>query len=487
MLFNSFGFLMFFLITTIIYYIIPHKFRWILLLLSSYVFYMNWAPIFIILLVFITFINFIASLLIYHEQNAKLKKNLLVTCLIINFSFLAIFKYALFFTNSVISFLNAFDAEIPYATLYIILPMGISFFIFQATSYTIDVYKEKIKPIKHYGLFSLFIAFYPQLVAGPIERSEHLLPQFKEEKNFNLHEIVYGLKIMIYGFFKKMVIADRLSVAVDTIYNAPNLYSGLALFIATTFFAFQVYCDFSGYSDIAVGCARVLGFKLMYNFKAPFLSKNAKELWTKWHVSLTYWFRDYVYIPLGGNSLGNERKYLNTLITFTLSGLWHGASWNYAIWGAVSAVFKIISEITEKYVLKVRKLFGSKANIFDNFSIFVTFLTFVFSLIFFRSTSLSDAIYILNNMLADFGSWFNFSYFYNTVINLGISSFEFIISIIAISFLMTMEKLSGDKQVFDYFETVSFAKRYSFYVVITIMIFTWGVFYNAGEFIYFQF
>ena len=344
MLFNSFTFIVFFIAVSALYFVLPHKIRWILLLAASCIFYMAWNPKLIILILITIFINYTAALYIYKYKKQKGKKILILT-LFIDFGLLFIFKYLGFMNDTLLAL---FGDNWPIKTLNIILPMGISFYTFQAASYTIDVYRGTIKPERHFGIFALFVMFFPQLVAGPIERSENLLPQFYEKHKFDFERIISGLRIMMWGFFKKIVIADRAATAVNAIYNSAQSYSGLYLVIATVLFAFQIYCDFSGYSDIAKGCARVLGFRLMDNFKNPYLSGSIKEFWRRWHISLSTWFMDYIYIPLGGNRAGKLKKYRNLIVTFLISGLWHGANWTFVLWGGIHGIYQVVGQMTYK-------------------------------------------------------------------------------------------------------------------------------------------
>lgn len=488
MLFNSFNFLVFFILVSVFYFVIPHKVRWILLLASSYYFYMCWKPELIILIVFSTFMNYIVSLMIYREKSLDKRKKYLIISLLINFGLLFIFKYLVFINQSIMSIFTTFGADYPFSTFDIILPMGISFYTFQAASYTIDVYRKKIKPVRNYGIFSLYITFFPQLVAGPIERSENLLPQFYKKHNFDLERIVMGIKIMIYGFFKKIVIADRISVAVNTIFNNPTGYSGLYFVLASFLFSFQIYCDFSGYSDIAVGAAKVLGFDLMANFKTPFLSKSIREFWSRWHISLSSWFSDYVYIPLGGSRCSKIKHYRNIFITFLVSGLWHGANFTYIIWGGLHGIFQIMGSITQNARNKFKELIGIKDTKLAGFiSIIITFSLFSFSLIFFRANTISEALYIIKNLFYRFSHWGTPQYLYEVVTGLGINLVELIVIFSAIVILMTFEILSGKNQVYDYIEKKNIVFRFMFYILITTIVLTVGVYYNAGEFIYFQF
>ena len=453
MLFNSFHFILFFIIVVVMYYLLPYRFRWILLLIASYYFYICWRPkelIFILLIIFSTFVNYIFSIAMYRQKNAVKRKRYLFITLFINFGLLFLFKYAVFLNESFMNIISkailwyyrSFGAEqailksqfflehYPARDFDIILPMGISFYTFQATAYSIDVYRRQIKPIKHYGIFSLFITFFPQLVAGPIERSRNLLPQFYKKHTFQKENVLLGLKWMLWGFFKKIVIADRVSTAVNTIYNAAQSYSGFYFVFATILFAFQIYCDFSGYSDIAFGSAKVLGFDLMHNFEKPYLSKSIKELWRRWHISLSTWFMDYIYIPLGGNKKGKLRKCFN---------------------------------------------------------LFITFLLFCASLIIFRANTISDAVYIFQHIFDNIQQWTNAQYIYEITTSMGINLFELTIVLLSILILILLEIITAKDFVITGVEKTNCVLRLAFYVFLTVWILSTGVFYNSGEFIYFQF
>lgn len=323
MSFCSLQFVLFFAVIFGIYFTIPRKYQWILLLISSYYFYMCWRPEFIFLLMLSTGINYCAAIYLEETRSVRKKKICFAASLLSNLFILFFFKYFNFFGENINALFRA--VSIPYSVpaLNIILPIGISFYTFQTMSYTIEVYRGNIKAERHPGYFALFVTYFPQLVAGPIEKAQNLLPQLKKEHEFHYEDAVYGTKLMVWGFFKKMVVADTLAVYVDQVYNnLSDITSGLTLMIATFFFAIQIYCDFSGYSDIARGCARIMGIRLMINFRSPlFFSKSTKEYWRRHHISLTNWFTEYVYIPLGGNRKGQLRKYLNNTITFLWSGL----------------------------------------------------------------------------------------------------------------------------------------------------------------------
>lgn len=333
MLFNSFAYALFLPVVFCLYWFLPHKYRWSLLLVASYYFYMSWNPKYVFLILFTTIVSYSAAILLEKKQDVRRKKAIICITAISCLGVLVYFKYFNFLSQAAIDFLSVFAIRLNPLTVDVLLPVGISFYTFQTLSYVIDVYKGDVKAEKHFGYYATFISFFPQLVAGPIERTRNLLPQIKDVHEFDYNQATYGLKLMAWGFFKKLVIADVLSKYVQMVYSSPYDYVGFALVLASLFFTIQIYCDFSGYSDIAIGTAKLLGINLMTNFKNPYLSASVKEFWSRWHISLSTWFRDYVYIPLGGNRVGKLRHNVNLLVTFLISGLWHGANWTFVVWG----------------------------------------------------------------------------------------------------------------------------------------------------------
>lgn len=416
MLFNSIEFFLFFILVVPFYFILPQKYRWFFLLLGSYYFYMSWRAEYGLLLLVCTLINYICGRLIAETNNTSQKKFLLGFALVTSLGLLFAYKYADFSNESLRAILNFFGKSYDIPRLNILLPMGISFFTFQTLSYTIDVYRKQIKAEKHFGIFALYVSFFPQLVAGPIERSTHLLNQFYEEHSWDSERTISGLKYIAWGLFKKIVVADRLAIYVDTIFNNVHQYHGLSLLFAVYFFAFQIYCDFSGYSDIAIGIGKILGFRFMRNFNFPYSSQTITEFWRRWHISLSTWLRDYLYIPLGGNRKGKLKTYSNIFITMFLGGIWHGANWTFVVWGAYQGIMLIISKFTQDIPDKLFKIFNpfflkkesrlSFLNKLQRLSplirIFFTFQLVSLGWIFFRANNLNDAVYVINNIFKDF-------------------------------------------------------------------------------------
>ena len=351
MLFNSLSFLIFSVIVFLCYWLLQkHKYQNILLLVSSYVFYGWWDWRFLFLIIGCSAVNYFAGKVIYSTNNNIKRKTCLAFCCIVCLGALCYFKYANFFISSFISVIKFFN---PYftsnLTLHILLPVGISFFTFQALSYTLDIYFGKLKPTNNWIEFFVFISFFPQLVAGPIERASNLLPQFQRERKFDFNDATQGICLIAYGLFKKMVVADILALYVDKVFRIPELYNSISCILATFFFSIQIYCDFSGYSDCARGIARLFGFELMLNFNRPYLADSFIDFWRRWHISLSTWFKDYVYIPLGGNRVGFGKLIRNVWIVFLLSGLWHGAAWTFVIWGGLHALYQTIDLIKRRY------------------------------------------------------------------------------------------------------------------------------------------
>ena len=399
MLFNSFEFLLFFPIVTIIYFLLPHKLRWFHLLVASCIFYMYFIPVYILILFFTIIIDYIAGIVIENATGQR-RKLFLSMSIVANVGVLAFFKYYNFFAANIdgIFHINHLNANIP--LLNIILPIGLSFHTFQAMSYTIEVYRGKQKAERHPGIYALYVMFYPQLVAGPIERPQNILHQFYEKHTFDYNNAVSGLRQMMWGMVKKVVVADRLALVTDPIFNNVHQQSGTGLAIGAVFFAFQIFCDFSGYSDIAIGAARVMGFHLMTNFNKPYHSRNISEFWRRWHISLSTWFRDYLYISLGGNRVSIPRMYFNLFFVFLVSGFWHGANWTFIIWGALHGFYLIYALLTKDARKKVNDGLGiSKIHWLNNtINVITTFTLVTFAWVFFRANNIKDAFFIVKKL-----------------------------------------------------------------------------------------
>lgn len=483
MLFNSIEFLFFFPIVTLFFFLIPHKFRWLFLLLASCFFYMYFKAIYIFILVFTIILDYRLGILIENSSTPKRRKQLLVISIVANVAVLAAFKYYNFFSENLNSLCDAvgMQAHLPYLSL--VIPIGLSFHTFQAMSYTIEVYRGHQQAEKKAGLYALYILFYPQVIAGPIERPQHLLPQLKEKQTVDYARITSGLKLMAWGLFKKVVIADRLAILVNTVYQYPQQHGSLSLIIATVFFAFQIFCDFSGYSDMAIGAARVMGFKLMTNFNQPYQAKTIREFWKRWHISLSTWFRDYLYISLGGKNVSIPRWYLNIFIVFLISGLWHGAAWTFLIWGALHAFYMITAHVTQKQREKLNRLLLLEKIWF--LPVLITFSLVSFAWIFFRAASISDACYIVTHLFSDGWNIFQLSSLKN-VVNLGLDTTQFLIAIAAIVLMEYVHYLQRTRNLSAFIESKNTLTRWCIYYGIVMAICLFGIF-QKHQFIYYQF
>jgi alginate O-acetyltransferase complex protein AlgI len=485
MLFNSLHFLVFFVVVTSLYFTIPHRYRWALLLASSCYFYMVFVPVYILILGFTILVDYFAGIFI-ETKGAHRKKLFLIASLIANIGVLAFFKYYNFLNDNLTQLLHFFNYQNPIPHLSILLPIGLSFHTFQAMSYTIEVYRGNQKAERNFGIYALYVMFYPQLVAGPIERPKNLIHQFYEKHSFDYKRVTDGIKLMAWGLFKKVVIADRVAVVVDSVYNNPYDYTGASLICATILFSFQIFCDFSGYSDIAIGAAQVMGFRLMKNFNQPYHSKSIHEFWNRWHISLSSWFRDYLYISIGGNRVTIPRLYLNIFIVFLLSGLWHGANWTFVLWGAINGFYLVIANITKDLRSRLRQLTGlTKHPFLDNsLQTLTTFGLVTFGWIFFKAKSLTIALYIIKHSLT--GLYHNIFNQLPLVLHPGLSQFDFITGIIAIVMMESIHRIQRKYGIRDWINAKPAYLRWSIYYAAILMIIFLGYFQNR-QFIYFQF
>ncbi len=485
MLFNSFQFLLFFPIVTLIYFILPHKFRWFHLLIASCVFYMAFIPIYILILFLTIIVDYIAGIWIENAAGRQ-RKLFLAMSIVANVGILGFFKYYNFFIENVnqIFLFSHIGASIPF--LKIALPIGLSFHTFQAMSYTIEVYRGNQKPERHFGIYALYVMFYPQLVAGPIERPQNMLHQFHEKHEFDYTEVVAGLRMMLWGVFKKAVIADRLALFTDPVFNDPKGYSGLVLVIATVFFAFQIFCDFSGYSNIALGAARVMGYKLMVNFNWPYSAKSMSEFWRRWHISLSFWFNDYLFTPLtvAFRNYGLLAIALSAVFTFLISGLWHGAAWHYIVWGGLHGIAIAYEALTRK---TRKKLFKKLPEIVGNtIGIACTFSYVCFSYIFFRANNMADALYIVRKIPAAFGEGLALLKDHAPALQMPLSGAKVWLCV-AVAVLLELVHIFQNKRSFNaVLQSQPWYLRWSAYYFFVLMILYMGVFQNR-QFIYFQF
>ncbi len=481
MLFNSVEFIIFFIVVSAGFFAIPHKFRWFWLLSASCYFYMFFLPIYILILGFTIVIDYFAGIFIENAVGNR-RKSFLVLSLIANIGVLAIFKYYNFFIENINSL--AANSVLPY--LSILLPIGLSFHTFQAMSYTIEVYRGNQKADRHFGIYALYVMFYPQLVAGPIERPQNVLHQFHTKHHFSYENVTNGLKLMAWGMFKKVVVGDHLAMMVDKVYNNPTQYEGLPLIIATVFFAFQIYCDFSGYSDIALGSAQVMGFKLMQNFDRPYFSKTISEFWRRWHISLSTWFRDYLYIPLGGSRVPYYRQLFNLFIVFMASGFWHGASWNFIIWGALHGLLLVLARLRERYFssfqLKATNLVAKITHIV------VVFVLVDFCWIFFRARTFAEAKYIITHLFSNISlnSLKNVDFVRNNIL-LGESKQIFLVTVVSLILMEVVHYFQRNRSVRSFVSTQNRWLRWGLYCLLISWILLFGAFEKPAQFIYFQF
>lgn len=479
MLFNSLHFLIYFPIVILIYFLLQHRFRWMWLLAASCYFYTVFIPQYIFILFALILIDYSMAIAIENARGNK-RRFLLGVSIFATCAVLFIFKYYnLFYKGAgVLTGLMHFDHSLP--NWKFIMPVGLSFHTFQSLSYVIEVYRGNFKAQRHLGIYSLYVMFFPQLVAGPIERPQNLLPQILQPQHFDYKRVTDGLKLMAWGFFKKLVIADRLGSYVNIVYGDSAHHQGIPILLATYFFAFQIYCDFSGYSDIAIGSARVMGFRLMENFKQPYFAASIPEFWRRWHISLSTWFRDYLYFPLGGNRVGRRRLFLNIMIVFVISGLWHGAHLTFMVWGAVHGIYYLVSQWTKNARERIYKQLNlDPDSIFIKcFRIFITFHLVCFAWIIFRADSMSHVAELIRNMCVIDLS--------NPGINSPLSWFELKVAVLAILLMETVHVIQRRTSVREYLAHKPLWMRWAVYYVLIFSILVFGQFNDIG-FIYFQF
>ena len=492
MIFNSFEFLIFFPIVLLLHFLLPQKIRWIALLLASYYFYISWNPELIYLIAFTTLISYVSALVIQKSRRVGVRKLWLTLTLVVCLGVLFFYKYFNFLSTSVTEILRRFSLPVNDFTLDLILPVGISFYTFQTLSYVIDVYRGSIEAERHFGYYALYVSFFPQLVAGPIERPENLLPQLKLPLRPEAENFREGLKIMICGFFKKLVVADILATYVNSVYNNASEATGLAVVAASCLFAVQIYCDFSGYTDIAIGCARVMGIRLMQNFNMPYMARSIKEFWSRWHISLSSWFRDYVYIPLGGNRCSSARQSFNVFVVFLLSGIWHGANWTFVLWGILHGTYQIVGKVT----LPLRKKLCAALHInrdsaaFHMWERFVTFILVGIAWIFFRANNLADLGTLLSKLFTD---WGGAGYWDLTLSRLSITPAEIVIAILAVIVMNLLDLLimqNKDSVTFNTYDSKSCVRDTSYAYLLMCIGIAWLILLagnGASSFIYFQF
>ena len=481
MLFNSMTFAVFLLTVFILYHIVPVRFRWVFLLAASYAFYMNLHAAYGLLLLFSTVLTYFLALELEKTPAQTKRKLCLLGGVLPLVAVLLLFKLGAPVIGRINALIGAGRLALQPLTLKILLPAGVSFYFFQSMGYLIDVYRGKIHAERHFGYHALFVSFFPQLLAGPIGRADALLPQLKKERRFDYESVTYGLKLMAWGYFKKLVIADVFAATVNKVYDNAHSYVGLVFIIVTVMFAIEIYCDFSGYSDIAIGCAKLFGIELATNFKSPYLSFSIKEFWSRWHISLSTWFRDYVYIPLGGSRVAKWRNCLNLLITFLVSGFWHGSSLTYIFWGAVHGLLQIVETFiypkTRRGVPVTRKKHW--------WQLPITFSILCFTWIFFRANTIQDAFWIISRLFWDIGRPVN--YLKTAVICLDMPYLTMFGMMLPAAALLLYDMLSLKQDVIALVSRQRAPIRWGVYVVLLVVIALFSHKGIATEFIYFQF
>lgn len=488
MLFNSLKFLIFFPVVTLMYFLIPQKIKYLWLLLASYYFYMCWNPEYAVLIAVSTVITYLSGIFTEKSRTEKVKKWIIAGSFVTNLAILFFFKYFYFSVENINAIRMFFDLPKITPKIDVILPVGISFYTFQALSYTVDVYRGDVKAEKNILKYALFVSFFPQLVAGPIERSKNLLRQVNEEHHFDYERVRAGLLMMLWGYFLKLVIADRAAILVDLVYNDIKSFSGEKIALATVLFAVQIYCDFASYSTIARGAARVMGFELMQNFNAPYFSTSIADFWRNWHISLSTWFKDYLYIPLGGNRKGRVRKYFNLMVVFLASGLWHGASWHFVVWGAVHGALQVLGDITKGIRQSVRRWLKLKENELHKWvQRVIVFIEVCFAWIFFRSNNMADASFAIKEIFTDFR---RIAISAKDFAELGLDRANVLVLAAAIAILFVVSLITSKKPVIDMVEKKNLLVRWPIYLILIFAVLIFGIYgpgFSESQFIYFQF
>lgn len=494
MLFNSGQFLIFFPIVVVLFFVLPNKIRPYWLLAASYYFYMCWNAQYALLILTSTIVTYFSGLLLQKAKENEVstcRKNWIVAgSFIINLGILGYFKYFNFLIDTIGQILALAGVKLNVPQFDILLPVGISFYTFQALSYTMDVYRDEIYAEKNFFKYALFVSFFPQLVAGPIERSKNLLKQLDGSQKFDFERVRDGFLLILWGYFLKVVLADRIAIFVDSVYGDPVAFGGWYIVLATALFGIQIYCDFYGYSVIAMGGARILGIELMENFDAPYLATSVADFWRRWHISLTSWFKDYLYIPLGGSRKGTARKYINKMIVFLVSGLWHGASLSFVVWGGINGLYQVIGEVLKPIRDKCVELFGLDRESIGHrlLHIVVTFCLVDFAWLFFRAGTMTDAMIILKQMFTIHNPWVLID---GSIYDCGLNIKSFWLMIISIGILLFADICKNKNVAIR--EVICKQNLWCRYLILILAICAiltfgvWGSGYDAAGFIYFQF
>lgn len=487
MLFNSFGYALFLPIVFALHWITPRKYRWITLLVTSYYFYASWGVEYVAVILLTTLLSYAAALVMKKlPEGSSSRKTVLILSVTACAALLFFFKYLNFFFENLAVLANKIAIPVQPLTLELAQPVGLSFYLFQVISYLVDVYRGRIQAEQKLGIYAVFISFFPKVMQGPIERGEKHLPQLHQPKRFHYGQATYGLKLMAWGYFKKLVLADGLSVYVNQVYNDLDSYTGLPLLLATVFFAIQLYCDFSGYTDIALGSAKILGIELTPNFRSPYFASSIKDFWNRWHISLSSWLRDYIYIPLGGNRVSPIRRAANIMVTFLVSGLWHGASWNYVLWGALHGLFQVIEGLFPWN--KKTSPFQTDKRLHTLLSIVTVPLTFIlvcFAWIFFRAVTFQDALYVIRHMFEGISDLSAYIYSCPKQMSTGLSTFVYSCLPIIPLFFFDLASLKTD--VITAVSRQRFFIRWPIYILLLLAILLFSEKGVTTEFIYMQF
>lgn len=494
--FNSLHFIYFFPTVVFLYFAIPARFRWILLLAASYYFYMSWRVAYAGLIVASTLVVYFSAIRIEEATDPRWKKFFLLVSVVFNLGILFAFKYFNFLSTSLQQLFDHWQLGFRAPIFDVLLPVGISFYSFQVVSYSIDVYRGDKTAERHLGIFALFVCFFPQLLAGPIARSGNLIPQFFEKHDFDYVRVTDGLKQMFWGLFKKVVIADRLAVLVDTVYAEPRNYDGFALLLASVFFVFQVYCDFSGYSDVAIGSAKVMGYRLATNFNRPYAARSVPEYWRRWHMSLTTWFMDYLYLPtvVKRRNWGFQVAVVwATMVTFTLSGLWHGAYWTFIVFGMIWGVALCLEVSTRRPRKRLTSFIPPR--IYNHLCLIAMLIFVTYVDVFFRASTMSDALYIISNMTS--GTLREFwgvaqAGFSPAAANLLIQGlildrYDILLAITLIVFLELVQLVQSKVVISEFLRERPTWQRWTVYYAATVAFLLLGSFNNSVQFIYLQF
>ncbi len=500
MLFNTLSFALFMTVIFLVYWILPHRFRWIVLLVANTYFYISFDVKYLVILLFTTVVSFAVGIAMENQGIHKKKKILLSAGIVSVLVFLFVFKYLNFAIGSVETILKTFAIPVQETTLKLLMPAGISFYSFQMVGYLVDVYRGKIQAEHHFGKYAIFVSFFPNISSGPIERAGHFIPQIDAEKKFDYDGVVYGSRLLLWGMLKKAVFADKLAQYADIVFNNVYGFSGLSFVLATFFYTFQIYCDFSAYSDMAIGIAKMLGFELPMNFRSPYFATSITDFWSRWHISLSTWFRDYVYIPLGGNRVSKFRRNLNLLITFLVSGLWHGANWTFVLWGGIHGVCQVIEKTVKEFILahgnkneqdRVAVKERSKETLTNSnrvwqlvktiLSTVVTFCIVSYAWMFFRADSIADALHMTQNMFADLSlsnALMQMAMGYGTVLKI----------LVAIVFIMVFDYFNQKGDVLKWMSKLPVIVRWGIYVGAAIVVITLNLHGGVSQqFIYFNF